>query len=154
MNGALTTTCAGFAKRPYAVCWAPVGDKTPYRGKTCCPVDLIPRPTTIARVPEKLLEIWQRDLPGLVEAQEDRGQWEYLYKQEELAELPGNRFHKKRNHFNSYIKTYGEPNYHTLDDAMVEDVLAVQDDWCQWHECEQSPSLRAENEAINRVLSH
>jgi Uncharacterized conserved protein len=37
---------------------------------------------------------------------------------------------------------------------MVEDVLAVQDDWCQWHECEESPSLRAENEAINRVLSH
>ena len=37
---------------------------------------------------------------------------------------------------------------------MVEDVLAVQDDWCQWHECEDSPSLQAENDAINRVLSH
>ena len=37
---------------------------------------------------------------------------------------------------------------------MVEDVLGLQDDWCQWHECEDSPSLRAENEAINRVLSH
>ena len=37
---------------------------------------------------------------------------------------------------------------------MVEDVLGLQDDWCQWHECEGSPSLQAENEAINRVLSH
>ena len=109
---------------------------------------------TIVRVPEKLLHTWQEHLPGLVDPEEDRGQWEYLYKQEELADLPGNRYHKKRNHYNSYIKTYGEPDYHSLDDAMVEDVLAVQDDWCQWHECEQSPSLRAENEAINRVLSH
>ena len=140
--------------RPYQVCWAPVGDWNAVSWKDLLPCGFNPEAHNITRVPEKLLEIWQRDLPGLVDAQEDRGQWEYLYKQEELAELPGNRFHKKRNHFNSYVKTYGEPDYHTLDDAMVEDVLAVQDDWCQWHECEQSPSLRAENEAINRVLSH
>ena len=140
--------------RPYQVCWAPVGDWNAVSWKDLLPCGFNPEAHNITRVPEKLLEIWQRDLPGLVDAQEDRGQWEYLYKHEELAELPGNRFHKKRNHFNGYAKAYGEPNYHTLDDAMVEDVLAVQDDWCQWHECEQSPSLRAENEAINRVLSH
>ena len=55
---------------------------------------------------------------------------------------------------NSFIKAYGEPDYRPLNDEMVEDVLGLQDDWCQWHECESSPSLRAENEAINRVLSH
>ena len=37
---------------------------------------------------------------------------------------------------------------------MIQDVLSVQDDWCQWHECDDSTSLRAENEAINRVLCH
>ena len=140
--------------RPYAVCWAPVGDWNAVSWKDLLPCGFNPEAHNITRVPEKLLEIWQRELPGLVDADEDRGQWEYLYKQEELAELPGNRFHKKKNHLNSYVKTYGQPDYHTLDDAMVEDVLAVQDDWCQWHECEESPSLRAENEAINRVLSH
>lgn len=140
--------------RPYQICWAPVGDWNAVDWKNLLPCSFSETAHTIVRVPEKLLHTWQEHLPGLVDPEEDRGQWEYLYKQEELADLPGNRYHKKRNHYNSYIKTYGEPDYHSLDDAMVEDVLAVQDDWCQWHECEDSPSLRAENEAINRVLSH
>ena len=114
--------------RPYAVCWAPVGDWNAVSWKDLLPCGFNPEAHNITRVPEKLLEIWQRELPGLVDADEDRGQWEYLYKQEELAELPGNRFHKKKNHLNSYVKTYGQPDYHTLDDAMVEDVLAVQDE--------------------------
>ena len=77
-----------------------------------------------------------------------------------ISALPGARsaasadFHKKHTHLNNYIKSYGEPDYRPICDAMVEDVLGLQDDWCQWHECEGSLSLRAENEAINRVLSH
>lgn len=106
------------------------------------------------RVPEKLAQIWRATLQDRVSIEEDRGQWEYLYKQTDLAELPGNRYHKKKNHYNSYIKTYGEPDYRPIDDVMVEDVLSLEDDWCRWHECEDSSSLRAENEAINRVLSH
>ncbi|MDY0202569.1 MAG: phosphatidylglycerol lysyltransferase domain-containing protein [Desulfovibrio desulfuricans] len=140
--------------RPYEVCWAPVGDWNAVDWKSLLPCSFNETAHEVVRVPEELLHVWQERLPGLVDAEEDRGQWEYLYKQEELADLPGNRFHKKRNHYNSYIKNYGEPDYHDLDDRMIEDVLAVQDDWCQWHECEDSPSLRAENEAINRVLSH
>nr|WP_296983983.1 phosphatidylglycerol lysyltransferase domain-containing protein [uncultured Desulfovibrio sp.] len=140
--------------RPHEVCWAPVGDWNAVDWKSLLPCSFNETAHEVVRVPEELLHVWQERLPGLVDAEEDRGQWEYLYKQEELADLPGNRFHKKRNHYNSYIKNYGEPDYHDLDDRMIEDVLAVQDDWCQWHECEDSPSLRAENEAINRVLSH
>lgn len=140
--------------RPYEVCWAPVGDWNAVDWKSLLPCSFNETAHEVVRVPEELLHVWQERLPGLVDAEEDRGQWEYLYTQEELADLPGNRFHKKRNHYNSYIKNYGEPDYHDLDDRMIEDVLAVQDDWCQWHECEDSPSLRAENEAINRVLSH
>lgn len=140
--------------RPHEVCWAPVGDWNAVDWKSLLPCSFNETAHEVVRVPEELLHVWQERLPGLVDAEEDRGQWEYLYKQEELADLPGNRFHKKRNRYNSYIKNYGEPDYHDLDDRMIEDVLAVQDDWCQWHECEDSPSLRAENEAINRVLSH
>ena len=81
------------------VCWAPVGDWNAVSWKDLLPCGFNPEAHNINRVPEKLVEIWQRELPGLVDAEEDRGQWEYLYKQDELAELPGNRFHKKRNHF-------------------------------------------------------
>ena len=135
--------------KPAPVCWAPIGDWNAVDWPALLPKGLAHE---VIRVPEELARLWQERLPGLV-AEEDRGQWEYLYKQEELADLPGKRFHKKSTHFNNYVKTYGEPDYRPIGEALVEDVLGLQDDWCQWHECEGSPSLRAENEAINRVLS-
>lgn len=131
--------------------WAPVGDWRQADWAALLP-ELADAP--VIRVPDELAAIWQEVMPGRVQVSEDRGQWEYLYDREALATLPGNRYHKKKNHVNSYIKTYGEPDYRPLNDVMVEDVLGLQDTWCQWHECESSPSLRAENEAINRVLSH
>lgn len=130
--------------------WAPIGDWQSYDWKEVAPA-LSGRKFT--RVPEKLLHVWQEQLPDMFEAEDERGQWEYLYSQEDLADLPGNRFHKKRNHFNSYVKTYGEPDYRPVTQEMVKDVLNVQDVWCHWHECEDSPSLRAENDAITRVLT-
>lgn len=139
---------------PLPVCWAPVGDWNAVDWQALSAKDTKNGDHVFARVPEDLAQLWKGVLPGRVEVTEDRGQWEYLYKQEELALLPGNRFHKKRNHYNRYVKAYGEPDCHGMDDAMIEDVLAVQDDWCKWHECCDSPSLRAENDAINRVLMH
>ncbi len=140
--------------RPEPCNWAPIGDWNAVDWTALLPVAGGAPGREFMRVPEALVHIWQKALPELVETGEERGQWEYLYRQEELATLAGNRFHKKRNHYNSFVKAYGEPDYRGVTDAMVEDVLGVQDDWCQWHECSDSPSLLAENEAINRVLTH
>lgn len=140
--------------RPQLVHWAPIGAwesaDWPYEmlGST-------DRSTHhFHRVPGQLVEIWKKSLTDHVETRDERGQWEYIYSQQELAELPGNRFHKKRNHFNSYIKTYGEPDYRHIDEHLVREVLTVQDDWCHWHECDESASLRAENDAVRRVLTY
>lgn len=140
--------------RPEPRNWAPIGDWNTVDWTALLPVVGGTTGREFIRVPEELVHIWQKALPELVETGEERGQWEYLYRQEELATLAGNRFHKKRNHYNSFVKTYGQPDYRGVTDAMLEDVLGVQDDWCQWHECSDSPSLLAENEAINRVLTH
>lgn len=136
---------------PERILWAPLGDweKIDWNARLA---EL--RGQCLTRVPDELAAMWQSACGERVQVEEDRAQWEYLYLREELASLSGNRFHKKRNHYNSYIKTYGEPDYRPISDYVVEEVLAVQDDWCQWHECESSPSLRAENDAINRVLVH
>ena len=130
--------------------WAPVGDWHAVDWAAC----LAQGPVSFIRVPEALEELWQEQLPGRISSAPARGQWEYLYAQSDLVRLPGNRFHKKKNHVSGFIRTYGEPDYHPLDDRMAEDCLALQDTWCQWHDCDHSPSLTAENDAINRVLSH
>lgn len=131
------------------VCWAPVGDWS----KVDWEKVFVPG-TRFVRVPEDLEALWRERLGDRIRSSESRGQWEYIYSREELVNLSGNRFHKKKNHVHSFVRAYGEPVYHPLDDQMAEDCLALQDIWCQWHDCDGSPSLNAENDAINRVLSH
>lgn len=132
--------------------WAPLGnwDNVDWKSEFA----KFGRAVHVSRVPEELAKMWLEQLPGVIEMEEDRGQWEYLYLQSDLAALSGNRFHKKRNHYNSYVKAYGEPVYAEINREMVDAVLSLQDDWCQSHECDDSPSLRAENDAIKRVLTH
>ncbi len=131
--------------------WAPVGDWEKIDWSKASP---LAEGATMIRVPQKLAAILEQALPGRVEITPCREHDEYLYSVDDMANLPGNRFHKKRNHVNGYIKAYGEPEYHVLDDMAIDEVLALEDEWCQWHECAGSPSLLAENEAINRVLAH
>lgn len=140
--------------RPQPLNWAPIGNWHKADWNKVLHDHTEANPTHFIRVPQALADIWQEQMPKTIEINEDRSQWEYLYLQEDLAKLAGSKFHKKRNHYNSYVKTYGQPDYRAISDAIVEDVLRVQDDWCQWHECDDSPSLRAENEAINRVLAN
>lgn len=131
--------------------WAPVGDWTQVDFSAS---PLLQQPCTLIRVPEQLTVLLQTQLGARCTVTEDRDQWEYIYSTEEMATLTGNRFHKKRNHVNGYKKAYGTPDYRPICPAVIEDVLALEDEWCQWHECAGSPALLAENEAINRVLAH
>ncbi len=111
----------------------------------------------LTRVPESLVLLLEQALPGRVQREESRGQWEYLYDKEDLALLSGNKYHKKRNHVNSFKKHYGDVDYRQVEAdncSILEDILALQDEWCQWHECAGSETLQAENAAINQVLSH
>lgn len=138
--------------RPHEVWWAPLGDWNAVDWQNL--LTSMPAERNFTRIPEELANLWLKAAPNELEISEDRGQWEYLYRQEDLANLAGNKFHKKKNHYNSYVKTYGEPDYQPVTDDHVTDVLSVQHIWCDCHECDDSPSLRAENEAINRVLTH
>jgi len=112
---------------------------------------------SLARVPLEMVEIIEAHFGAdKIQRVETRDQWEYLYSQEELAKLGGNRFHKKRNHVNAYIKTYGE-DYRCLDYRLpngIEDMLKLQTEWCKWRDCEHSPSLQAEHDAIFRVIGN
>lgn len=141
-------------RKPELLWWAPLGNWANINWQEM--FSRFPREEKIpfTRVPQQLVNIWETQLPDGMDVMEDRGQWEYLYLQSELATLAGNKFHKKRNHYNNYVKTYGTPDYRPINDTLVTEVLGVQEHWCQWHECADSPSLLAENDAIIRVLAH
>lgn len=133
--------------------WAPLGDWKNADWERALAL-VFPDGAEFIRVPEALLAIWKDALPGRVLEHDERGQWEYLYNREDLASLAGKRFHKKRNHYNAFVTAYGQPDYRHLDESIIRAVMELQDDWCKCHECDDSPSLLAENEAIRKIMSN
>ena len=105
------------------------------------------------RVPDALLALWQQSLPDRLDVCEARDQWDYLYSVKDLTTLSGNRFHKKKNLLNQFLKLYPEQQYVPMTLDCIEAVLKMQEEWCKWQEC-ISEALQAENAAIFRVLSN
>lgn len=60
---------------------------------------------------------------------EDRNNFDYLYLRSELAELPGKKFHKKKNHVNKFKKKYTDISIKALNAETAADATAVLDKW-------------------------
>jgi hypothetical protein len=138
--------------KPQPALWAPVGD---WR-KVDWAADLKAAGTVadrIVRVPETLANALAAFIDPAQPPAESRHHWDYLYSLQELVELKGNRFHKKKNLLNQFLNTYAH-TYFEMDDAMIEQALGMQEDWCTWRDCENNDTLAAENKAIARVFNH
>ncbi len=84
--------------------WAPIGDWFAADWTKC---ELMNTPgTKFTRIPEKLA-MHLKDIFGdklLIE--ECRDHFDYIYSVQELIELRGNRFHKKKNLYRQFMKKY------------------------------------------------
>jgi hypothetical protein len=82
---------------------------------------------------------------------EDRDNFDYLYLRAELAELPGNRYHKKKNRINYFASrhTFAVERY---SDRYLAGSLALLDEWQRVHAGLESRSLALETEAAREAL--
>ena len=131
--------------------WAPIGD--------WAAIDWSQKRTHLEtvgrfdRVPQYLARRWEA-MPVPPEAViPRRGHWDYLYDISELASLQGNRFHKKKNLVNQFVRN-NDFTYLPFGGEMIEMAREMQSDWCLWRDCESSETLTAENLAIEKTLSH
>ncbi len=86
-----------------------------------------------------------------IEAWEDRDNFDYLHLRAELAELPGNRYHKKKNRINYFASRHAfsvEP----YADRHLAGSLRLLDEWQRVHAYPQSHSLALETEAAREAL--
>lgn len=134
---------------PQPVYWAPVGAWHQIDWRAA--LDRHEALPGFKRVPEVLADLWGREAGDRLRIEEDRANWDYVYDVEELVALRGNRFHKKKNLLNQF-KNQNAYRYESFSAAMIEQALALQDDWCTWRDCEGSEVLSAENRAIQRVF--
>lgn len=89
---------------------------------------------------------------GGLEVTEDRDNFDYLYLKRDLAELPGNRYHKKKNRINYFtarhdylIEPYGEGH--------LAGCLGLLEEWRRVRAGIGSPSLVLETEATREALT-
>jgi len=138
--------------RPHEALWAPVGPWDAVDWESHLP-PIQSGDGAFIRVPEQLSKIWQSRFGERVVVAPERGHWDYLYAVSDLVDLPGNRFHNKKNLLNQFLKGY-EYSYVDFGPKVIEQAMAMQEDWCTWRDCETSDLLAAENSAILRVLDH
>jgi hypothetical protein len=91
--------------------------------------------------------------PGKYDRALDRDNSDYVYLSEDLINLSGRRFHKKKNLLNRFMKN-SEFQYRELDHELVECFLDMQKNWCQIRDCNEKPDLLAEDYAIYQALTH
>ncbi len=78
---------------------------------------------------------------------------DYVYLTKDLIRLSGNKYHRKKNHLNRFVKNHVF-QYQELNLELVECFLEMQEGWCQLRECTEKPDLLAEDYAIREALTH
>lgn len=81
--------------------------------------------------------------------------YDYIYLVENLANLSGNKFHKKKNHLNQFFKNY-ETRYAIapINASNANDALTAARNWCIANGCGETYDLCHEYNGIYRILTN
>jgi hypothetical protein len=83
----------------------------------------------------------------------DRDDWDYVYLTSDLADLPGDKYHPKRNLIARCVSKH-ECRYVSIGPPEISDCLKLQTEWCNLRNCNMIPSLEAENTAIETAFDN
>jgi len=83
--------------------------------------------------------------------EEDRDNFDYIYKSEKLISLSGKSYHKKKNHYNAFIKNY-DFSTAPLSLENLEDCITASKEWCNKNNCKGY--LLYELRAIQDILKN
>jgi len=83
----------------------------------------------------------------------DRDNSDYVYLVKDLIELPGTRFHSKRQAIKRCLAEY-KCEYVPITADIVELCLLLQEEWCNLVNCNESKGLREEDQAIKETFLH
>ncbi|MDR3321187.1 MAG: phosphatidylglycerol lysyltransferase domain-containing protein [Synergistaceae bacterium] len=103
-------------------------------------------------VPEALLGIWREQLGDAVTFEENRASWEYLHLVDDLAELSGNKYVKKRNRINQFVKQ-NPYRYLPITEELLPRIVEFQKKWCDSYRVfDESGSIEMESDGIIRNI--
>lgn len=77
---------------------------------------------TIRLLPDHMIDIISQACPGEFKFVEDRPNYDYVYRRQDLVELKGRDYHSKKNHLNYFHKNY-QFEYVRMTSAMADDAM-------------------------------
>lgn len=93
------------------------------------------------------------DFPQRFDIEAKRDRFDYIYHTQELIELAGRKFHKKKNHLNRFYLQYPQTQFESLARANIDEVIAINNLWYA-NMSKDDKGLYFENLAINDALRH
>ena len=95
-----------------------------------------------------------RDYGGL-KIEDDRDNYDYIYETKELIALSGRKYHAKKNHLNSFWRTYPHAEYLPITKEIIADCQKMTDEWTKLRHAElpDDPLIIGECEAIREIFS-
>lgn len=88
-----------------------------------------------------------------VQFKSNDGDYDYIYRTADLATLPGNTYHSKKNHISAFSRKH-DWRYEPLCDDNIGDVETLSYEWCREKGDCQDAGLASERCAIRRLLKH
>jgi uncharacterized protein len=104
-------------------------------------------------IEEPFLQELKELFPSQVCFCEDINNFDYIYSREELMTLKGNRFHKKRNHYNQFLNTYEYVVRDFNEEGVVDDCESFSVSWNE-NKDEVSRQLEYELDGIKDLLQN
>ncbi|MGL4484007.1 MAG: DUF2156 domain-containing protein [Anaerovoracaceae bacterium] len=110
---------------------------------------------SIRLIPFDMLEILKGTCPSKMVHYEDRPNYDYVYLKDDLVNLTGRDFHKKKNHLNYFKKNY-EYEYVELTSDMADEAMVFIDEFNQRKEVpeHEMQMLKMEEEAMKDVFNN
>ena len=97
------------------------------------------------------LEAW---FPGMFTFQDQRDHYDYLYLAGDLAELPGKKFQKKRNHVSRFVRENPDWQFQPITPENMPLVRQFSEQWYLAHPEEENCGITEEHTAADRALDH
>lgn len=107
--------------------------------------------TGVCEDDENLLNLY---FPDAFLIKETKSSWDYVYDINDLADLPGKKYHKKRNHLNNFYKEYQDFKVKVISEQNLD---AIRDMAARWFVEKQKTSTEdfsLEKDALNRAVDN
>lgn len=112
------------------------------------------RPPVITTIPDEGKELLEELYPGMFTFTNPRGGNDYVYHSGDLADLPGRKYQKKRNHCSRFERNYPEWQFHEISEDVIEDIYTFTQRWREQAGNLGVEGIEMERLAIRRALQN